>query len=95
MRPCSIHKNLRSVWISQGDDEVECLTVEVWADNFPVRIVTAYGPQLKDSEERKQQFWEYLGREAENANKAGAGFILQMDSNRWIAIWEGRLLRMI
>ena len=76
-----IQKDLKSVWISQGDDEVECLAVEIWADDFPVRIVTGYGPQLNDSEERKQKFWEYIEKEADNADKAGAGFILQMDSN--------------
>ena len=46
-----------------------------------MRIVTGYGPQLHDSEERKQKFWEYLEREAGNADRDGAGFILQMDSN--------------
>ena len=27
-----IQKDLKSVWISQGDDEVECLAVEFWAE---------------------------------------------------------------
>ena len=76
-----VNKDLRSVWISQGDDEVEALTVEIWADDFPVRVVTAYGPQLGDSHERKRKFWQFLEREVENADAAGAGFILQMDSN--------------
>ena len=53
-------KDLRPVWISQGDDEVECLTVEVWANDFPIRIVTAYGPQLGDSMERKTHFWDFI-----------------------------------
>ena len=76
-----IHKDLRSVWVAQGDDEVECLVVEIWADDFPIRVMTAYGPQLSDSTERKNKFWDFLEREADNADKAGAGFILQMDSN--------------
>ena len=76
-----VNKDLRSVWISQGDYEVEALTVEIWADDFPVRIVTAYGPQLCDSQDRKQNFWQFLEREVANADEAGAGFILQMDSN--------------
>ena len=37
-------KDLQPVWVAQGDDEVECLAVEVWVDEFPVRVVTAYGP---------------------------------------------------
>ena len=48
-----VNKDLRSVWISQGDDEVEALTFEIWADDFPVCVVPAYGPQLGDSLERK------------------------------------------
>ena len=38
-----VHKDLRSVWIAQGD-EVECLEVEVWVDDFPIRVLVAYGP---------------------------------------------------
>ena len=55
-----IHKDLQSVWVAQGDDEVECLVVEVWVDEFPVRVVTAYGPQVSDSVDRKHKFWEFL-----------------------------------
>ena len=71
-----VHRDLRSVLIAQGDDEVECLAVEVLIYDFPIRIITAYGPQLNDSSERKQKFWEFLEREADNADKAGAGFVL-------------------
>ena len=39
-----IHKDLQPVWINQGDDEVECLAVEVWVNEFPIRIVNGYGP---------------------------------------------------
>ena len=33
------------MWISQGDDDVECLVVEVWVNEFPIRIVNGYGPK--------------------------------------------------
>ena len=46
-------KDLQPVWISQGDDEVECLTVEIWVNSFPIRIVNGYGPQAGDQLERK------------------------------------------
>ena len=48
-----IHKDIRSVWISQGDEEVEYSTIEAWMEDFPVRIMTAYGPQMCDTLERK------------------------------------------
>jgi hypothetical protein len=76
-----VHKDLQPVWISQGDDEVECLTVEVWVNEFPIRIVNGYGPQAGDSIERKRKFWDFIDREVTNAIVAGAGFILQMDGN--------------
>ena len=74
-------KDLQPCWLSQGDDEVEFITIEVWIDDFPIRVLNAYGPQLGDSKERKDKFWESIETEVKNAEVAGAGFILQMDSN--------------
>ena len=76
-----VHKDLSPVWVAQGDDEVECLVVEIWVEEFPIRILTAYGPQAGDTVERKQKFWDFLDREVNNALFSGAGLILQMDSN--------------
>ena len=76
-----VHKDLQPVWIAQGDDDVECLVVEVWLNDFPMRIVNGYGPQGSDPIERKRKFWDFLEREVNNAIVAGAGFILQMDGN--------------
>ena len=64
-----VYKDFKSVWIAQGDDEVECLVVEVWADEFPIHVLTAYGPQLSDSLERKRKCWDFLEREANNAER--------------------------
>ena len=55
--------------------------MEVWLNDFPVRIMTAYGPQLGDLNEKKSKFWQFIEKEADLANKIGAGFILQMDGN--------------
>ena len=76
-----VHRDLQPVWIAQGDDEVECLVVEVWLNDFPIRIINGYGPQGNDTIERKQKFWNFLEREVCNAIVAGAGIILQMDGN--------------
>ena len=74
---------LQPSWISEGDDNAEALTVEVWLDGFPVRIVCAYGPQEYDNSERKDKFWDYLEREVQNASNSGARFVLEMDGNLW------------
>ena len=77
-----VHKDIKSIWIYQGDDEVECLIVEFWLNDFPFRIMTAYGPQLGDMKERKKsKFWQFIEKEADLVNKIGAVFILQMDGN--------------
>ena len=76
-----VNKDLRSVWISQGDDEVEALTVEIWADDFPVRVVTAYGPKLGDSHERNESFGSSLKERLEILMQ------LELDlSFKWIVI---------
>ena len=48
-------KDLHPVWVAQGDDEVECLSIEIWVEDFPIRVVTAYGPQLGDKLEKKNR----------------------------------------
>ena len=57
------------------------MEVEIWVDDFPVRVMVAYGPQSGDSQDRKRKFWDFIEKEADTAHKVGAGFILQMDSN--------------
>jgi hypothetical protein len=60
---------------------VVCLVVEVWVEEFPIRIITAYGPQVGDASDRKQKFWDFLENQVNNAFNSGAGMIIQMDSN--------------
>ena len=88
-----VHNDLQPVWIDQGDDDVEVIVVEVWVNEFPIRIVNGYGPQMSDSIERKQHFWCFLEKQVNNAIVAGAGIIIQMDSNCHLgpAIIEGDL----
>ena len=70
-------------WISEGDDMAEALTVEVWVEGFPIRLICGYGPQENDRKERKESFWKYLNEETENAYNDGAALIIQMDGNLW------------
>ena len=74
---------LQPSWISEGDDDAEALTVEIWVQGFPIRLVCGYGPQLYDVNLRKEKFWKYINTEVESASKCGAAFILQMDGNLW------------
>ena len=74
-------KDLQPNWVGQGDDQAEYIVIEVWFEGFPVRILNGYGPQECDDVERKKKFWESVDREVKNAVNAGAGMIIQMDSN--------------
>ena len=75
--------SLKPSWISEGDDDCEALTIEIWVEGFPIRLVCGYGPQNYDKTYRKEMFWNYLNNEVINATNNGAGFILQMDGNLW------------
>ena len=70
---------LEPSWVSEGNDDVEAITVEVWVENFPIRLVCGYGPQIYDDVERKDKFWKYLNDEVNNATKDGTAFVLQID----------------
>ena len=76
-----VHKDRQPVWVAQGDDDLECLAVEVWIEEFLIRVVVAYGPQLGDDADNKHNFWGFNEQQAVIAQRAGAGFILQMDIN--------------
>ena len=83
-----ILKELHPAFVNEGNDEVEALTVEIWIEDFPIRLVVAYGPQNSDRDnnpqkhkEKKEKFWEYIENEFVEAKKNAAGFLLHMDGN--------------
>ena len=59
--------SLEPSWISEGDDEAEALTVEIWLGDIPIRLICGYGPQEGDKVERKKNFWKYLSTEVHKA----------------------------
>ena len=76
-------KDLNPCWVSEGNDQVEALSVDIFLKNIKIRCCVAYGPQESDNVEKKEAFWEHLDKEVEEACKAGAGFVLQFDGNLW------------
>ena len=74
---------LEPTWISEGDDETEALTVEIWLNGFSVKLVCGYGPQENGDKKRKEGFWKYLNAEVQSSVRDGAGLIIQMDGNLW------------
>ena len=51
--------------------------------DLKIRCICAYGPQEKDTQERKQTFWSRLSEEVSEAIENEAAIIIQMDGNLW------------
>ena len=79
-----VKKDLPSCLLRDGGQEVECITVQVEVGNQEVVVVNGYGPQMVASQAKKEQFWEYLEREVEEAARDEKMLIIQMDANCWL-----------
>ena len=75
--------DLKPVLIRQGNDDVECMTIQVVTGCTTFRCVVGYGPQKDDSPQRKQDFWNYLDQEVASAKNDNIGLVIQIDSNAW------------
>ena len=75
--------DLKPMLVRQGDDDVECMTIQVSTGHTTFRCVVGYGPQIDDSQNRKQGFWNYLDQEVESASSQNIGIVIQIDSNSW------------
>ena len=80
----AIMQELSPALVRDGGDCVEALTVDITVKKMQIACTTAYGPQEKDSIDKKSNFWDYLDEEAKRAKKEGKGFILQGDLNSWL-----------
>ena len=67
-----------------GGDEAEAITVSLNLKKIKISCTTAYGPQNDDTNEKKDNFWQYLDEEAKKADIEGEGFLLQGDLNAWL-----------
>ena len=74
---------LSPVWIAEGDDESEYLTIELSLENLKLRIISFYAPQECDSVERKNKFWTDLEHQVTAAVESQCAVLLQGDVNSW------------
>ena len=71
------------MWVREGNDLVEALSIEIFLKKMKIRCCVAYGPQENMSIEKKEAFWNYLDVEVLEAEKNGTGLIFQFDGNLW------------
>ena len=76
-------KELHPVWVKEGQDQVETLSVNIFVQKMQIRCCVAYGCQETDPVDRKDAFWKYLEEEVEEASDTGAGLVIQLDGNSW------------
>ena len=76
-------KSLNPVWVREGDDRVEAISVDIFIKDLKIRCCAAYGCQETDLNDRKNAFWEYLYDEVVFARNSGAGLVLHFDGNLW------------
>ena len=76
-------KSLKPVWVREGDEEVEALSVDIFVKSMKIRCCVAYGCQENASITKKDKFWQYLKEDVAIAHNTDSGFILQFDGNLW------------
>ena len=80
----AVMKELNPALARDGGAEVEALTVDIHVKKMKISCITAYGPQEKDSREKKENFWQFLDEEALRAHNEGNGVIIQGDLDAWL-----------
>ena len=75
--------DLNPVWVREGEEDLETLSVNIFVKNLKIRCCTGYGYQEGEIKEKKDAFWQYLDTEVLEAKNDGAGLIIQMDGNLW------------
>ena len=76
-------QELQPVWLREGSNQVEAMSVEIFVRNMKMRCCIAYGPQENENIEKKEEFWKYLDEDVLQATASGSGFILHFDGNLW------------
>ena len=74
---------LKPVWLREGEDPVEALSVQIFVGKLKIRCCVAYGFQETDTIEKKDEFWKYMDEEVLEAENSGSGLVIQFDGNLW------------
>ena len=75
--------DLKPVWVRDGGQDAEALSIQITIRNMKIRCIVAYGCQENDQISKKRAFWSYLDEDVNEAKKINCGVILQFDGNLW------------
>ena len=67
--------------VTQGEDGVEILVVEINVGEMQVRLITGYAPQETDNKEIIATFYSKLEQEIESSQSSNCGTIVELDCN--------------
>ena len=98
-------KELTPVFVSDGGEKAEAVTIDIHVKDMTLSAISAYGPQESATCEKKLAFRTYLSQEAQRANSLGKWLVLQGDLNAWLwpsiikcdsceQNWNGKLFSM-
>ena len=71
------------VWVREGEDPVEALSINISVKKLKIRCCVAYGCQETDTNENKEAFWKYMDDEVIEASNTESGLVIQFDGNLW------------
>ena len=74
---------LTPVFVREGEDSVEALSVQIFVKQLKIRCCVAYGCQETESNDKKEAFWQYMDEEVLEASNSGSGLVIQLDGNLW------------
>ena len=75
------HKSIEPVLISEGDDNVELLTVQCNLGGISARFLTGYGPQESENYQKRLEFYQRLDEQCQNAVNDDCGIVIELDAN--------------
>ena len=70
-------KDLKPVLTAEAEEDIEAITIDIHTSKIIISCTSAYGPQQRDSADKKSKFWAYLDKVADIAWNEGKGFYLQ------------------
>ena len=76
-------KELNPVWVGDGGNDVEALSVVISVREMKIRCCVAFGCQESSKIENKIKLWEYLNEEVQKSKSLGSGLIVHFDGNLW------------